>query len=234
MILCLDGGNTRLKWGLLADGCWRARGAQAWGAPPTLPAAPARIVACNVAGGRGLAAIEALRDRWRCPLEWFVTREAACGVINGYEQPGQLGADRWAALIGARDLHAGAALVVNCGTATTIDVLQADGRFAGGLILPGLELMREALYAAAAELPAARGTVVALPRNTFDGMASGALFATVGAIERMFDALAGEPDALCLLSGGAAPALLPWLSLPHRSVDGLVLEGLRRHVLASA
>jgi len=233
MILCLDGGNTRLKWGLLADGQWWARGAQAWGAMLNLPAAPTRMLVCNVAGGRGRAAIEALRDRWRCPLEWFVASEAADGVVNGYEQPSQLGADRWAALIAARGLHVGTALVVNCGTATTIDVLQADGRFAGGLILPGLDLMREALYGAAAELPAARGAVKVLPRNTFDAMASGALFATVGAIERMFEAVAGEPGALCLLGGGAAPALEPWLSLPYHRVEDLVLEGLRRHALAS-
>ena len=66
-----------------------------------------------------------------------------CGVRNLYERPEQLGPDRWAALIAARALHSsGPALVVNAGTATTVDMLSGDGRFLGGSILPGVELMR--------------------------------------------------------------------------------------------
>jgi type III pantothenate kinase len=190
--------------------------------------APAAIVACNVAGPVAAAAGARLAARVGAPLAWVRSAAAQCGVLNGYEQPQQLGADRWAALIGARALHDGPALVVMSGTATTVDVLDADGCFRGGLILPGLEMMRGALAANTADLPAAAGGFSELPRNTFDAIASGALAATVGAIERMYRHVAVSSDACCVISGGAAPALLPHLAIPLRVVDNLVLEGLAR------
>lgn len=232
MILCLDAGNTRLKWGLRAADGWRGQGAVARAAiadlAADLPARPARIVACNVAGPAAAAAIETLAARLGAPLAWFRSAAAAGGVVNGYDDPARLGADRWAALLGARALHAGPAVVVMAGTATTIDALAADGRFRGGLILPGLDLMGRALAQNTAGLPEARGAWREFPANTDDAIVSGALEATLGAIERMAHRLAGA-EFLVLLSGGAAAALAPHLTPPLRRVDNLVLEGLARH-----
>ena len=224
--LCIDCGNTRLKWGLRIGTKWTAQGALALPELAGLALPAERIVACNVAGDNARQAVEALAARLAVPLHWLRAQAAGGGIINGYEHPEQLGVDRWAALIGARALHAGPAIVVMSGTATTIDYLDADGVFRGGLILPGLAMMREALAGGTADLPAAAGNYRDLPRNTFDAMASGAVQATLGAIERMFRALPEQQDALCLLSGGAAPTLSPHLALPHRVVDNLVLEGL--------
>jgi len=226
MILCLDCGNTRLKWGLRDGTGWAGQGALALAQLDSLAVRAERVVACNVAGERAAAAIESLAARLGAPLQWVRAQATRGGVVNGYEHPEQLGADRWAALIGARALHAGPALVVMSGTATTVDVLDADGVFPGGLILPGLALMRDSLARGTADLPTTAGDFRPLPRNTFDAMASGCLNATLGAIERMFRAIADRPGALCLLSGGAAPTLAPHLALPHRVVDNLVLEGL--------
>jgi type III pantothenate kinase len=229
MILCIDNGNTRLKWGLRDGAAWAAQGAVARALVPTLdlPQVPARIVACNVAGDTGAAAIAALAQRCGVAVEWVRSQAAQCGVTNRYEAPEQLGADRWAALVGARALHGGACVVVMCGTATTIDVLDGDGVFQGGLILPGLDLMRTALADSTADLPTARGEYRDLPRNTFDAIASGAVHATLGAVERMARRVASA-DFLVVLSGGAAPAVAPHLELPHRVVDNLVLEGVAR------
>lgn len=234
MILCLDAGNTRLKWGVHDGNAWRAQGACAHadcvGLVAALPAGIERILACNVAGGEIATRIAALAATLGVPLEWFRSTAACCGVTNGYDNPALLGADRWAALVGARGLHAGNALVVMAGTATTIDVLTADGHFRGGLILPGLELMQKALARNTAGLPEARGTYRDIPTNTDDAIASGTLQATLGAIERMHKALCrpASADFLCLLSGGAAEALAPHLDLPLLRVDNLVLEGLAR------
>ena len=225
-LLCLDSGNTRLKWGLREDGRWLEQGALPLAQIDRLAVTPHRIVACNVAGERGQAAIEALARRLGVAVGWVRASAGQCGVRNGYDHPQQLGADRWAALIGAHRLHEGACLVVCSGTATTIDVLAADGCFRGGLILPGLELMRDALAAGTADLPAAAGEFHDLPTNTFDAIASGCVNATAGAIERVFRSLAGDPQALCLLSGGAAQQLLPQLGIPCRVVDNLVLHGI--------
>jgi type III pantothenate kinase len=227
MILCLDSGNTRLKWGLREGQRWVAGGAiaHAQAAALDLLRRPERIVACNVAGAAGSAPIEALARRLDCAVAWVRSRPAQCGVVNRYDAPDQLGADRWAALVGARGLQPGPCVVAICGTATTVDLLDGDGVFQGGLILPGLDMMRAALADGAADLPAARGEAVALPRNTFDAIASGAVEATLGAIERMSRRGAA---ATCLLSGGTAAALAARLELPHRVIDNLVLEGVAR------
>jgi len=231
-LLCVDCGNTRIKWGLRAGDGWRAQGAlplaEAQALDELLPERPARIVACNVAGAEVAQAIVLAADRLHAPLAWAHAHARQCGVTNGYEQPTQLGADRWAALVGAWHLHRGACLVVGCGTATTIDALDAGGVFLGGLILPGLALMRAALAKNTAGLPHATGRYRDLPGNTDDAIVSGCLQATLGAVERMFVHVAATPGATCLLTGGAADDLDARLELPRRRIDNLVLEGLAR------
>lgn len=230
MLLCLDAGNTRLKFGLREGAEWRVQGALDYaafdGLGQQLPAPPTRIVACNVAGELARRRIEGLVAHLRVPLDWLHSSAVACGVSNGYDKPQQLGADRWAALIGARALHADACVVVVAGTATTIDALDAQGRFLGGLILPGLALMRDALAQNTADLPKARGRYRTLATNTDDAIVSGALHATLGAIERV--RTSQEGGLACLLSGGAAVELVPHMKRPYRVVDNLVLEGLAR------
>ncbi|WIM05152.1 MAG: type III pantothenate kinase [Candidatus Nitricoxidivorans perseverans] len=225
MILCIDCGNTRLKWGLREGGAWLAQGAlplaEAESLDEVLPRRPSRAIACNVAGPAVAQAVVLAADRLGAPLDWIHAHAEQCGVRNGYEHPQQLGADRWAALIGARAAHDGPAVIVMCGTATTIDVLDADGRHRGGLILPGLDMMRASLAAGTADLSMAAGQWRDLPTNTLDAIATGCINATVGAIERM-------PPGFVLLSGGAAAAISPHLTLPHRLVENLVLEGLAR------
>lgn len=231
MILCLDAGNTRLKYGLFDGRAWRKQGAidyQDFDARlGRLEPRPTRMVACNVAGEMSRQRIEGFARGFGLPLQWLASSAAACGVVNGYEHPGQLGADRWAALIGARSLHPGSAVVVMAGTATTVDALDGNGMFRGGLILPGLKLMRAALARNTADLPHADGRYRPQPTNTDDAIVSGAIHATLGAIERIRATLDG--DAPCLLSGGAAGELAPHLDLPHRLIDNLVLEGLARY-----
>jgi type III pantothenate kinase len=234
VILAIDCGNTRVKWGLRYQGDteWQALGAvpladialleQAWS---SLPAA-ARIVIANVAGAAVQGALKALLQRFPVEPTWVRAQAQQCGVRNAYAEPAQLGADRWAALIGARHLHGGACLVVNAGTATTADMLSADGEFRGGVIIPGLDVMKRALAMNTAGLPLAEGRYVDAPRCTADAIETGCLHAQAGAIERMAALL--EPGALCLLSGGAAQRIRPLLNMPVRPVDNLALEGLAR------
>lgn len=160
---------------------------------------------------------------------WLHASAQACGVRNAYARPEQLGADRWAALIGARGLLASACLVVCAGTATTVDLLAADGEFRGGLIFPGFDLMRAALAGNTAQLPLAEGEFKSLPRNTLDAIVSGCLQAQVGGIERMFAGIASEPGAVCLLTGGGAARLSPHLNIPLQLTDNLILDGLLRY-----
>lgn len=240
MILCLDAGNSRIKWGIAeaAGSAWLARGAVDTAAPLALAGQleaqhlPPRAIACSVAGARLDATLSELLAVRGIALRWLRSSAAAYGLINGYRNPEQLGADRWAALIAARGLHDGPAVVVMAGTATTIDLLEADGRFRGGLILPGFDLMRAALAGSTAQLPLARAQFAELPRSTEEAIVAGCLHAQVGAIERMFARIASDARACCLLSGGAAAPLAGALTVPLQRVDNLVLDGLRRAALA--
>lgn len=233
MIAVIDAGNTRVKWGVWDAAGWQARGALGhhelaelaglaaqWGPAP-------RVVACSVAGAAVDAAIADAVAGVGGTLRWFRATAACAGVRNGYAQPGQLGADRWAALIGAWDLLGADCLVVCAGTATTVDVLRAEaGRavFAGGVILPGFDLMCDALARHTARLPRAQGSWVAWPDNTDDAITSGCLHAQAGAIERLHRQAGGACPVL--LTGGGSDRLAPLLALPLRQVDDLVLRGL--------
>ena len=238
MIVAIDAGNTRIKWGVHDGSAWLERGALPTNDAASLSEvcrdwpAESRIVACNVAG----EAVEKAVERALCssstsrflPLLWLRASASRCGVRNSYEQPERLGADRWAALIGARAQRSTDCLVVCAGTATTVDWLDAGGQFHGGLILPGVDLMRTSLARNTAQLPLSEGEFRSEPRNTMDAIASGCLHAQIGAIERMFAKLSSEPGAMCLLTGGAAKCILPHLSIPFQLMDNLILDGLVR------
>ena len=234
-IVAIDAGNTRIKWGVYGDGRWIDKGVVPTAEPGRLHEAlrrwpaGARVVICNVAGASVRDALGAALQETFSDVLWFSATVAVCGVQSAYDVPEQLGADRWAALIGARGQTAAACLVVCAGTATTVDLLDASGMFCGGLILPGFDLMRAALARDTAQLPLAEGEFQRLPRNTMDAIISGCVQAQAGAVERMFTAIAGEPDAVCLLTGGAAPRLLPHLAIPLCVSENLILDGLVRY-----
>ncbi|THF61254.1 type III pantothenate kinase [Pseudothauera rhizosphaerae] len=236
MMLLIDAGNTRIKWAVAepgaAPGDWLAHGSFAHDDGAALPAVLAahpgirRVLGSNVAGPALGVALDATLAAVGLRAEWLASTAERAGVRNGYGEPGQLGTDRWAALIGARRLHRGPCLVVSAGTATTADVLDADGLFRGGVILPGVGLMLRALARNTAQLPFADGHFSDVPRNTADAIVTGCLHAQAGAVERMFRPLAEQPGALCLLTGGAAGRFADLLQVPLRRVDNLVLIGL--------
>ena len=232
MILAVDCGNTRLKWGLREAGAWRRTGAvpvtefarleNSWARFPAVD----KVVVANVAGKSTRTRLGAIFSRLSFGAAWVEAKRRECGVTNGYRNPRQLGADRWAALIGAWSLVRGPCLVVMAGTATTLDVLGNDGRFAGGAILAGVDLMKLALARRTAGLPLTKGRFSVSPSNTADAIETGCLLAQAGAIERMFASL--QAGSECLLAGGAAAGIAPHLRIPVRVVDNLVLEGLVR------
>lgn len=234
MILLIDAGNTRIKWRVIpAPGeeridegvCVHQGIAQLQTAFDTHPGLE-RVLGTNVAGPGTASRIEALARPHGLVPEWLTPVAECCGVHNHYEDPSRLGADRWAALIGARRMHPHACLVVTAGTATTVDLLDAGGGFQGGLILPGMDLMLRSLATQTAQLPLAAGHYRPTPRCTADAIHSGCLLAQVGAVERMFRQIAADAQALCLLGGGAADKFAELLDLPLRRVDNLVLLGL--------
>jgi len=241
-VLAIDIGNTRIKWGWHQDGAWVRQGwvltAQAIDLAADLGVATAaeRIVISNVAGEAVRAQVAAaLRDAAARP-QWIASAAAQCGVRSGYADPATLGTDRWAALIGAWRLTGAACVVVNVGTTMTVDALGSDGVFLGGCIVPGMELMRGALARDTANLAARDGTFRYFPDNTGDAIASGAVNALAGTVERMTGYLresAGVAPQV-VLSGGGAELIEKRINAPVMVVDNLVLEGLLQMVQLSA
>ena len=240
MQLLIDAGNTRIKWALTdidhVVGEWYTMGSvvhadlgklkQAWSTKKIK-----RVLISNVAGNSVASQLRKILDELNVPesaLAWFRAQAECAGVRNAYAQPTQLGSDRFASLIGARHRYVGQRLlVVTCGTATTIDALEADGTFVGGMILPGLATMATSLAVNTALLPsvdkADRARVFA--DNTHDAIISGCLSAQAGAIMYAYEQRT-DPLARCVLSGGAAQYLGPYLPMPFDAVDNLVLLGL--------
>jgi type III pantothenate kinase len=232
MILVIDGGNSRIKWGLWEDRGFVARGAVLTERPSDLADAlhalprATTAIGSNVAGAPVEAQIDQVLSPWGVRTQWIRSQANQCGVVNGYIDAAQLGTDRWAALVGAHTKFAGACIVVNAGTAVTIDVLTADGRFLGGLILPGIELMGSALSRGTARLPLELGSFEMFPITTANAIFSGALQSICGAIDRMERALSSTRQVRIILSGGAAEVIAAHLGRPVTTAADLVLDGL--------
>lgn len=237
--LLVDLGNTRVKWALLRDGALGPASAvvhagvgiaaalrPSWGALPR----PGRVLVGSVAGTARDDELRRLcRELWACEPELVAAVAQAAGVTSGYDSPDRLGVDRWLALLAAHADRRGAACVVDCGTAVTIDLLDAAGRHRGGLILPGLGLMRDCLLSRTRIPPVAPPQARAdLGRDTGAAIANGALLAIAGAVRETL-ARATDPCGSIprlVVAGGDAAALAALFGATAELRPDLVLEGL--------
>ncbi|MDX9741338.1 MAG: type III pantothenate kinase [Gammaproteobacteria bacterium] len=247
MILLIDAGNSRLKWACMVAGALqpgeplvRSGNASddvrslslAWAPLP----APRRVLMASVLGPDFACELShCTMDAWSVPVESITAQRTAHGITNAYAEPERLGVDRWLALLAARRTGSGAACVIDCGTAITVDALREDGTHLGGLIMPGLGLMRRMLtqgtratHLAADEESA--GEALPFATDTRSAVFAGTLHAAAGAIDRavagMFAGMEGEPQRL--ITGGDAARLRPLLARPesYELHPELVFEGM--------
>jgi type III pantothenate kinase len=244
--LLLDIGNSRIKWGVLVDESIRQTGHVRQSAirerglaalTRRLPHDVDVVLACNVAGTSietRLSAVIGLHCD--CDVRFARSQAHAYGITNGYRQSRRLGVDRWVAMIGARALCETSCIVVDAGTAITIDALDDDGQHLGGQILPGIMLMTEALASSTSDLPKISGRVSAKPGSldifsatTSGAISQGVIGAAVGAVERATRVLREDGfDPTIYLTGGDAPKLLNCLDEEAEHCPHLVLQGLAR------
>ena len=236
-LLAIDSGNTAIKWGLHDGDQWLAQGRvlqserltlkQAWEALPS----PESVLISNVAGLQAADDLKALLEPWHVSPCWITAKASQCGVISHYAAPEQLGCDRWAALIAAWHKMQQACLVVDVGTALTIDALSCTGEFLGGIILPGPDVMQQMLMDRTGTLmPPVTCSFQDFPVNTDNALYSGMIQALAGAVERMHRLLVNHlkkrvPVAV-IITGGNATLLDQHIHIPHQIADNLVLEGL--------
>ena len=242
--LALDVGNTRLKWALydkaIPGAKLLAHGAEflenidtlAEGAWSKLPA-PQHILGCIVVGDHIRRRVTLQLELWDPIPQWVIASAQEAGLVNGYDHPTRLGADRWVAMIGARHrmLDRGIGkpiIVVMVGTAVTVEAIDAAGKFLGGIIIPGHGIMLKALESGTAGLHVPTGDVVNFPTNTSDALTSGGTFAIAGAVERMIQHLRQHTGAepVCFMTGGAGWKMAPSMSVPFELIDSLIFDGL--------
>jgi len=163
------------------------------------------------------------------------------GMAVDYKNPREVGADRIVNAIAARELFGSPAIVLDCGTATTFDMISPNGHYAGGLILPGVELALTALCRRAAKLPevSIQRTEVLIGRDTTSSLQSGSYWAAVDAISGLIKRLRREPGFLhapVIATGGLVSLLIADLPeidhhLPHLTLSGLHLLAQRHFIL---
>ncbi|MHB8914809.1 MAG: type III pantothenate kinase [Thiobacillus sp.] len=247
--LLLDAGNTRLKWAVLdlaqvdahpphtalSDSpAWLGQGATAYDDLATLGTdwqQWGKLTTCygvRVANNDSISRVQQLLAPLDLAVNWLQVSERASGVHNGYVPPESLGADRWAALLATRQRTTDCALVISAGTALTIDALDTHGDFLGGLILPGLYSMRQALRLDTAQVGMQYGKLQTFPTNTADAVESGLMRACLGAITTMQAHLENKTGKLprLFLTGGDGATLRFFLPDGITMVPSLVLEGV--------
>ena len=240
MLLAIDIGNTCIDIGLLAGDETVCRHKLPT-APPTdtdlqrllapLATPPVGAVIGSVVAELGAAYAEACRALSSGPVlqassawDW--------GLCIDYDDPARIGVDR---LAGAAAAHRAAptgraAVVVDAGTALTVDAIDSTGTFRGGAIAPGLRLGLKALSAGTNLLPQVElvPTTPLLGKNTTDGLRSGALHGSAALVEGLCTRMAAALDTPVagFLTGGDGPLLHPHIAAGHTCDPDLVLRGL--------
>jgi type III pantothenate kinase len=250
MILELDMGNTRIKWRLLngsskvahgnmsSQAAWSDLGLQLGKATKNnalagnFPLTLKQIRVVSVLGENQYQSFLAWsQEAYGIQPDFAVSQLMAAGVINGYERPEQLGVDRWLAILAGFARAKRATVIVDCGSAVTLDLVSARGEHLGGYIGPGLTLMRRALLGNIEKVKITDATtrlMLSPGRNTEAAVTAAQSAMLVGLVKQAVLELqsAGEKPAL-MITGGDAEVLLPFfpeaIFLPELVLDGLAL-----------
>jgi len=241
MKLLIDMGNSAIKWASLKQKRLSAQQAipyqsdsldnlltQAW---LKLDVPSQGIWVSNVAGAQKAEILSHwMKTHWELNPTFIKTSRYECGIKNAYDNPKQLGVDRWLALIGAHHLEKGPVCVVDCGTAITLDVL--NGHHQGGIIMPGVTTMHNALLSNTQiqvnQTLQDRDKQAFLAQDTQTGISLGILYAVIGLLEYVIGHFEKQGYSLKLiLTGGSVPALEPLLNRTYRYVPDLVLQGIK-------
>jgi type III pantothenate kinase len=254
MLLVIDTGNTNIVFAVHNGTEWRGTWRLATSAQRTSDEYGVWLAALLTRAGItpreitraviGTVVPAALYDLRRLCREWFDVEPlvANARLDWGFEikidNPDEVGADRLLNALAAHNHYRGPLVVVDFGTATTFDVVDADGAYLGGAISPGINLSIEALHQAAARLPRigiGRPQTV-IGRSTIPAMRSGTYWGYIGLIEGLLNRIEGEYGAplKAIATGGLAPLFAEGTTKftavdSDLTLDGLRLLSLRNH-----
>ncbi len=237
MILEIDAGNTSLKWRWRGLASNTVRGLGQLESAFANARRPDEALVCNVRGGEFEAELTTwFADKWKLRPRFAAVARVCGGVRIQYPDPSRLGADRWLAMLAGFRIAGGSCLVVDSGTALTIDMLDAGGLHLGGYIMPGLETSRAALTrnTSIRLAPADAAESVAPGNDTAAALRNGTLFMLCGAVRAALERRkrVGESPPV-ILTGGHAAVLDAFLqeeigrdgilTVPDLVLDGLAL-----------
>jgi type III pantothenate kinase len=243
MILVIDVGNTRLKWAWLTNtGLSDQQAVVHRDAKPGIWTTalfesgqkPSRVLVSNVAGPVMAKRLTRLtRKKFHVSVEFVTAAREFHGLTSGYLNPSLLGADRWLALIGAWTKARTALCVVDAGTAVKVDSVDSHGQHLGGLIAPGIHMMREVLMnntsdiaqAAFNSTPSLAGV---LATNTIAAVSRGAVFALAGMADHAAEVVGQSTGTTpkLFITGGDAGMIAGTMRAHGEIVPDLVLQGL--------
>ncbi|MBI4677794.1 MAG: type III pantothenate kinase [Elusimicrobia bacterium] len=247
LLLAVDVGNTSLTAGVFRGERLVRRGRLATKASLERGSLSARLASCVGMGGlrAGLMAVvfasvvppldrklsAALRERFRCPV-LAVTPASPLGIPLKVKAPREVGADRIVNALAARELVGAPAVVVDIGTAATVDCVTAKGEYAGGAIMPGPGMAAEALRERTAKLPFVEPgrALRAVGTDTVECIRSGLYFGYLGMVRGMVEATLeemGEDGVKVVLTGGYAKLYGRGLGPEFCIMPDLTLQGLR-------
>lgn len=240
-VLDFDLGNTRLKWRYSSAGRVIDEGALAHEeldahALPIDAVALDRIRIASVVQGERLETLVSLcRTHWQIEPEIARVLDHCAGVRQGYTDKSRLGVDRWLALLAAYNAAGEACVLVSCGTAVTVDLVSRDGEHLGGYIVPGLELMRAALFSgtSAVKLDLIEPPDSLAPASdTIPAVSRGLILMVKGLVGNAVAELRSRDEVpAIILTGGDGELLIPFLNVADSSTKAryrpnLVLDGL--------
>lgn len=191
---------------------------------------------CSVLDRERQARLDAcLAERFGTAVTRFTSTPQALGVINGYREPGRLGADRWMALLGAAGMSAQDCIVIDAGSAITVDLLRADGQHLGGAILPGFNTSNDSFRRIFSHIDFEHPEIAetAVPGCSTEAAiqidyAHDSIDRLPALVNRWMPLL--DPDIDLLLAGGDAPRVQQLLEHKARIVPDLVFRGMQRLV----
>jgi type III pantothenate kinase len=193
---------------------------------------PEKIFVTNVAGNKFADVI-----RHQCGLKWSlvpqflkVTKECS-GVSNGYTNIEQLGIDRWAVIVAAWAMYQNTLLIVDCGSAVTVDLIHHDGSHLGGYIIPGCQMMTDGLTSNTDQISSLEIEQISSNpgRSTEECVVNGTIYAVIGFIEKLFHDFSQNTKSSfqCIITGGGAELFMNRLSIPYTYVPMLVFDGMK-------
>lgn len=231
MILDIDIGNSYTKWRLTDGAVVYRSGSQTTQSisnglelPPGVPILRVRlssVVSDSLQGDL----VAQMKSQFNAEVAVAKVSSSAAGVTCGYDDPSSLGIDRWLGMMASYSRYKASVLVVDAGSAMTLDLVTAEGRHIGGYILPGLTLMRDALWGGTDRVKVdadATSGGIDPAQDTAAAVNQGSLLASIAVIEKLLV----QYQSNLVVTGGDAKQLLPYLKGKVDYQPNLVLDGL--------